>query len=343
MNLAKTNCYMLTNILNSPKHPNLLPGKYQKKLQSPAENYPVYKIFSATSAFGPLPVVPRTNARDPGKKARKIEGVVQSYLKTDLTDGHVGIVEIKAGFLYFQMIEIAPQRIPRLLLESGRQNRRIAACLLGQFMHIELQFDMLFHICNDAVYDVYAVAIVGTVLRVAVYAHIRHQTQKAVQTGDHITDVIARIAQQKRLIQLLKDFYDIRHLVMIRLVNRARPSVFCIVIGKVTRKMNPINRPRIRFVRTVAVLHTGRNHKELIPADRMFHPFHFQPSAALLTKYEYILPGPVLAVTEMIFGIRIITDIGQVKIGGKTVFLKLLDKKFRKHYYTLALKAFSQF
>ncbi|MEI3554213.1 MAG: hypothetical protein V8Q54_05900 [Alistipes senegalensis] len=91
------------------------------------------------------------------------------------------------------------------------------------------------------------------------------------------------------------------------------------------------------------MFHAGRDHKELIPADRMSHPLHFQPSAALLAKYEYVLPGPVLAVTEMIFGIRIKADIGQIEIGCETVFPKLLDEKFRKHYDTLALEAFSQF
>lgn len=187
---------------------------------------------SPVLSFDPLPVIPRTNARDPGEKTRKIERVIQSYLKTDLTDGHVGIIEIKACLLYLQMIEIASQRISRLLSEPGRQNGGAATRPLGQFLRVEPQLDMLFHIRNDAIDDIDAVPAVRTALRIPFYTHIGCQPQETVQAGDDITDVVARIPEQKRVIDLFEGPYDIRYFVVASLINGSRPLVFRIAIGQ---------------------------------------------------------------------------------------------------------------
>lgn len=59
---------MSTNILNGCKQYSHPLDKCKKKVAVPEGTESIYKISSPILSFDPLPVIPRTNARDPGKK-----------------------------------------------------------------------------------------------------------------------------------------------------------------------------------------------------------------------------------------------------------------------------------
>ena len=85
------------------------------------------------------------------------------------------------------------------------------------------------------------------------------------------------------------------------------------VRGQLPLEMYPVNGPGIRIIRTVGMRNSGWQDKILVGCDPIFLVAATEPSGSLYTINEDELADRLFPFTEMMQGLRVITDVRNVQ------------------------------